>query len=332
MRLAPVALVALASAASLAWSRPATAQVPPAADAHDAYARGTAAFRRSDYATAAREYAAADALAPNPVALQAAIDATVLGDDPVFGTVLLERARGEARTNALLTTMLTAEKKFAHRVGRIRLECPSPPCLAAIDGAAAVTGEPIVVRVGSHSVTLEATTAVVQRTVTVAPDETVVIGAASATPIPTPTPTSTPTPTPTPTSTPIPTSTLTPIPTPTSTSTPTPTPTPTSGLSPLFFEASLAATVVAGAFATGFAIDTASKHSSFAPCLSSSPSPPASCSSLASEGRGAQLRTNVLLGVTGALAGATLVTALLTRWHSASLSVGASRLSFDARF
>jgi len=76
------------------------------ADAHDAYARGTSAYRRGDYAAAAREYAAADALAPNPVALQAAIDATVLGDDPVFGTTLLDRARGEPRTDALLTTML----------------------------------------------------------------------------------------------------------------------------------------------------------------------------------------------------------------------------------
>ena len=109
-----------------------------------------------DYATAARaSYAAADALAPNPVALQAAIDATVLGDDPVFGTTLLDRARGEPRTDALLTSMMTAERKFAHRVGRIRLRCPSAPCLAAIDGVAAVAGDPIVVRVGSHAVTLE---------------------------------------------------------------------------------------------------------------------------------------------------------------------------------
>jgi hypothetical protein len=329
MRLVPVALVALASAASLAWGGPATAQVPPAADAHDAYARGTAAFRRSDYATAAREYAAADALAPNPVALQAALDATVLGDDPVFGTVLLERARGEPRTNALLTTMLTAEKKFAHRVGRIRLECPSPPCLGAIDGAAAVTGEAIVVRVGAHSVTLEATTTVVQRTVTVAPDETVVVGAAAAS-APASAPATASASAPATASAP----TLALSPTLSPTRTPAPPPPSHSGLSPLFFEASLAATVVAGAFATGFAIDTASKHSAFAPCLSSSPSssPPSSCSSLASQGRDAQLRTNVLLGVTGALAGATLVTALLTRWHSASLSVGAYRLSFDARF
>ncbi|HEY5241178.1 MAG TPA: hypothetical protein VIJ22_06930, partial [Polyangiaceae bacterium] len=169
-------VVALVTGASLAWTGVSNGQTPPpGADAHAAYARGTTAFRRGDYASAAREYAAADALAPNPVALQAALDATVLADDPVFGTTLLDRARGEPRTDALLTTMLTAEKKFAHRVGRIRLQCPAAPCLGAIDGAAAVTGEPIVVRVGSHAVTLEAAGTLVQRVVTVAPDDTVLV-------------------------------------------------------------------------------------------------------------------------------------------------------------
>ena len=190
-------VVALVACASLAWSAPSQAQgAPMGADAHDAYARGTSAYRRGDYAAAAREYAAADALAPNPVALQAAIDATVMGDDPVFGTTLLDRARGEPRTDALLTTMLTAEKKFAHRVGRIRLQCPSAPCLAAIDGAAAVAGDPVVVRLGSHAVTLEAAGTLVQRVVTVAPDETIVVGPDPAPPVPTASSLSLPPPTP----------------------------------------------------------------------------------------------------------------------------------------
>ncbi|HEY3819202.1 MAG TPA: hypothetical protein VGL81_18665, partial [Polyangiaceae bacterium] len=236
-------VVALLALASVAWSADVRAQPPAVAtEAHDAYARGTSAFRRGDYATAAREYAAADALAPNPVALQAALDATVLADDPVFGTVLLERARGAPRTNALVTTMLTAEKKFAHRVGRIRLQCPSSPCLGAIDGAAAVTGEPIVVRVGSHSVTLEAPGAVLQRVVTVSPDDTVLV---SPSPSPEPAPVPAPPPTPSPaTSTSTPTPTPTPTSTPTSTPTPAPPPPPPSPaahptLSPLIFFAAL---------------------------------------------------------------------------------------------
>ena len=316
-------VVALLACASLAWSAPAHAQGPPTgADAHDAYARGTSAYRRGDYATAAREYAAADALAPNPIALQAAIDATVLGDDPVFGTTLLDRARGEARTDALLTTMLTAERKFAHRVGRIRLQCPSAPCLGAIDGAAAVAGEAIDVRVGSHAVTLEAAGALVQRVVKVAPDDTIVVGPdlAPAAPVPSPSPLpSPPSPSRLPPSRP-----------------PTPTPPPPlaltarAGLSPVWLYAGLGATAVAGVFAVGSGVDTASRHTSFEhACV---PTAVPTCAGLASDGRSAELRTNVLIGVTAGLGAATLVTALLVRWHDASLSVGAGRVAFDARF
>jgi hypothetical protein len=311
--------VALLACASVAWSAPSRAQGPAvSADAHDAYARGTSAFRRGDYASAAREYAAADALAPNPVALQAALDATVLADDPVFGTTLLDRARGERRTDALLTTMLTAEKKFAHRVGRIRLQCPSAPCLGAIDGAAAVAGAPIVVRVGSHAVTLEAAGSVVQKVVTVAPVETVVVGPE---PAPAP-PVSSPSPVPPP---PPPPPSLRPT-------APTPTPVahaPRGGLSPVWVYAGAVATAVAGGFAIGFGVDTANRHASFArECSTSAPS----CSGLASQGQDAQLRTNVLIGVTAGLGVATLVTALFVRWHDASLSVGAGTVSFDGRF
>src|SRR5262249_46498864 len=149
-----VALIALVSCAGVATAADARADGTEA-QAHEAYERGTRAFRRGDYATAAREYAAADALSPNPVALQAALDAAVQADDPVLGVALLDRARGSARTDGLFTTMMTAERKFAHRVGRIRPECPASPCLAAIDGAASPPGQAAIVRVGSHTVTVE---------------------------------------------------------------------------------------------------------------------------------------------------------------------------------
>jgi hypothetical protein len=309
-------VVALLACASLAWSAPSEADGPPvAADAHDAYARGTSAYRRGDYATAAREYAAADALAPNPVALQAAIDATVLADDPVFGTTLLDRARGVPRTDALLTTMLTAEKKFAHRVGRIRLKCPSAPCLGAIDGAAAVAGEPIVVGVGSHAVTLEAAGALVQRVVTVAPDETIVVAPDAAPPPPGPPPSPVPTPPP---------------------AAPRPqepilvTPEVRGSPSRVWLYAGLGATVVAaGGVTIAFAVDTASRHASFERACTT---PAPSCPSLASAGQAAQLRTNVMIGVTTGLGVLGLATVLSIRWHDASLSVGAAHLSFDGRF
>jgi hypothetical protein len=307
--------VALLTCASLAWSAPSRAQPPGGADAHDAYARGTSAYRRGDYATAAREYAAADALAPNPVALQAAIDATVLADDPVFGTMLLDRARGMPRTDALLTTMLTADRKFAHRVGRIRLQCPSAPCLAAIDGAAAVAGDAIVVRVGSHAVTLEAAGTLVQRVVTVAPDETIVVAPDSAPVVPTPSPSLAPTP---------------PSPAPRPPEPPPVAPAPRGGLSPGWFYAGLGATAVAGGLAIGFGVDTASRHGSFDRACG--PPGPSSCGSLASEGQAAQTRTNVMLGVTAGLGALTLASALLVRWRDVSISLDARRVSFDARF
>jgi hypothetical protein len=309
-------VVALLACASLAWSASSRAQggAPMGADAHDAYARGTSAYRRGDYAAAAREYAAADALAPNPVALQAAIDATVLGDDPVFGTTLLDRARGEPRTDALLTTMLTAEKKFAHRVGRIRLQCPSAPCLAAIDGAAAVAADPIVVRVGSHAVTLEAAGTLVQRVVTVAPDETIVVGPDPAPAVSTARPAFLPPAPPSPAPRP-------PKPAPVAAAS-------RGGLSPVWFYAGLGATAVAGGVTIASGVDTSSQHASFERTCPG----PSSCHDLASSGQNAQLRTNVMLGVTAGLGALTLATVLLVRWHDASLSVGTARVSFDARF
>lgn len=308
---------ALLVSACLASSPAAHADGPPVeTHAHDAYERGTAAYRRGDYATAAREYAAADALAPNPVALQAAIDATVQGDDPVFGTTLLERARGEPRTDALVTSMLTAERKFAHRVGRIRLECPAPPCLGAIDGVAAVAGEAVIVRVGAHAVTLEGSGAVVKRVVTVGPDETFVF-APEAVPVP---PAVTPPP---PVAAPPPRALPPPLPRPRETAHP--------GLSPVWFYAGLGATAVAGGLTIASGVDTANHHASFSrSCVV--PEAAADCSQLQTQGRDAQTRTNVLLGVTAGLGAVTVVTAFFVRWHDASLSVGTGTLRFDARF
>ena len=318
--------VALLACASLAWSATPRAQGSSvAADAHDAYARGTAAFRREDYAAAAREYAAADSLAPNPIALQAAIDATILADDPVFGTMLLDRARGEPPTDALLSTILTASKKFAHRVGRIRLQCPTAPCLGAIDGAAAVAGEAVVVRVGSHAVTLEAAGSVVQRVVTVAPDETILVGPGPA-PV---APARPPSPLPTPPSPP-----LVRPPGPALARAPVPgARIARGGLSPVWFYSGVGATAVAGGLALGFGVDTSNRHAAFERACGtpSTPAPP-SCAGLAADGRDAQIRTNVLIGVSAGLGAAALLTALFVRWHAASVSVGVAAVSFDARF
>ena len=142
-----------------------------------------------------------------------------------------------------MTTMLTAERKFADRVGRIRLECPAPPCLGAIDGVAAVAGEAVIVRVGAHVVTLEASGAVVKRVVTVGPDETFVVapdgspgGPAAA-----------------------PSAVLPPPPRREATA--------YDGLSPVWFYAGAAATAIAGGIAIASGIDTANRHATFVRCI-----------------------------------------------------------------
>jgi len=167
-------------------------------------------------------------------------------------------------------------------------------------------------------VTLEAAGTLVQRVVTVAPDETIVVGPDFAPSPPTPTPAPAPALAP-PLARPHP----PPAPPPLA-------PAPHGGLSPLWLYAGLGATAVAGAFTIGSGVDTANQHASFQRACGSSAAP--GCDGLASGGRSAQERTNVLIAVTAGLGAATLVTALFVRWRDVSLSLDARRVSFDARF
>lgn len=315
MRPLVVAAVALATACLLGAAP--TAAQPPSTDveAHQAYERGTSAYRRKDYATAAREYAAADSLSPNPVALQAAIDAAVQADDPVLGMQLLDRAKGAPRTSALLATMVVAEQRFAHRTGRIGITCPGQPCLATVDGAAIDPSLPTLVRVGAHSVMVESAGATTTRSITVPPDETVTV-----VPPPAPGPSSA-----TPTTAPA-TVLAPPLP-------PAPPVTPdASGLPPIWFLVGAGATAVAGVVAIGSGIDTASQNSGFAPCRTAPPPPGLDCSARASSGQSAQTRTNVLVGVTAVLGLATVALLPFIRWHGMTAAVTAGGLEFDARF
>jgi hypothetical protein len=317
----------LACACALLFGAVAQAD-PPSSDtpAHQAYERGTTAYRKKDYATAAREYAAADALSPNPVALQAAIDATVQADDPVLGEQLLDRARGEPRTSALLATMLVAEQKFAHRTGRIAVTCAAQPCLATVDGAAIDPSEPVVVRIGAHTVLIDAGGSATTRTVTVRPDE--VVTATSTTP-----PGSLGSPPAAPASTTAATS--------ASPAAPSPAPPSaryatqnqdrdsSSGLAPIWFLVGVGATVLTGGATVVSGIDTANQSSTFQPCRTKAVS---GCSQLASNGQFAQTRTNVLLGVTAAFGVTTLVLIPLTRWQGATVGITSGGIAFDARF
>src|SRR4051794_25933146 len=77
------------------------------------YEKGAAAQQRGDYADAARLFAKADALAPNPIALEAALRAGTTADSAVFAMELADRADARAKTKALAAAVAGAKSAFA---------------------------------------------------------------------------------------------------------------------------------------------------------------------------------------------------------------------------
>jgi hypothetical protein len=104
-----------------------TAVAAPNKAAREAYARGLAAHAHGDLALAAREFARADELAPNAVALQAALDAAVEANDSTLGNELLERSKREPPSPALATSIAAAHAKFRDRASSQAEPPPAPP-------------------------------------------------------------------------------------------------------------------------------------------------------------------------------------------------------------
>jgi hypothetical protein len=259
------------------------------ARARDAYDRGAAAHARGDHATEARELALADAILPNAVTLQAAIEAAIEADDAVLAITLCDRARRGPVEGPLGATVQRAAARFSQRVGRLHVGCiPASPCTVTIDGIAADAGRDVVLRVGTHAVVVQSLGSPDVTTVDVTAGRTQELM-------------------------------LTAIMDPAE-------PSPSHGRPLGWFIAALGATVVAGGVTVGLAVDTASKHGAFV--SAGCPGPVhGDCAALASDGTAAQLRTNVLLGVTAALAVTTVVAGVLTfrsrGAERAALSIGA---------
>lgn len=151
-RSGPIALllVSLAGAAT-ALAAPTNKEL-----ASEAYGRGLAADKRGDHAKAAEEFARADELMPNAVALRAALDAAVQADDPVLGSELVERASRDAKDAQLVASATKARDRFAGRAGKVRLVCPpSGRCLGSLDGAPLVAGKATWTKVGTHTVIIQ---------------------------------------------------------------------------------------------------------------------------------------------------------------------------------
>lgn len=294
--------------------------------ARKAYDRGVVAHKQGAYARAANEFALADQLAPSPIALRAALDAAVKADDPVLGMELVARSSRVSPLPADLRTSVDAAKtSFVGRTGTMTLRCnEAAPCEAVVDGAALKPESGRIVRVGEHSVVLRARGAEESRSVRVGPDERVelrpttasapVASAAPAAVVPPALSTSTPPPA-----------------APAASSAP-PSISPSTGaapgsaratepervdrdavggqgLPPVVLVVGAGLTAVAGGLSVWSGLDTKGTHDDFTTqrCATQRST---SCDDLASSGKSAETRTNVLFVTTGVLAVATLATAI----------------------
>lgn len=260
--------------------------------AHESYERGARAFGQGSYAVAATEFARADELGPTPAALEMALKAAILADDPVLGMSLVDRAAARPPNASVGAQVARAKDRFADKVGRLEITCAAP-CSAKVGTEPATLGAARYYRAGNY---------VIEITAGGAPELFAVqlpAGAdmkwsppLKAPPIASAAPTASAIAT-APTASAIATA-------PAITAAPpiVPLAPPSNRLSPAWFGVGLGVTAVAGGLALGFGLDTLSKHDAFLLGRTQAG---------ASAGLDAQLRTNVAIGVTAATAIATAV-------------------------
>ncbi|MDB4993970.1 MAG: hypothetical protein JWM74_1402 [Myxococcaceae bacterium] len=302
----------------LSFGGEARAVEPDVARARAAYDQGTRAYAAKDYATAARHFAEADALAPTAASLEAALEAAMRADDAPLGAELVDRSAGRALDASLARTLETARQRFGGRVGKIRVDCKgAASCVVSVDGVASEARRLVYVRAGAHDVVVQRGEERFQRLAVVPADgvldvagPAVVAGAGGTGALgqrtsPSPSPS-------------------------TSTSTSTGSER-SSGASPTWVWIGAGVTAVVGGLATASALDASALHRRYdrggcAPGSSGARSP--DCDHVASDGSAAQTRTNVLIGATAVIAVATVATAIfLVRWKdgtTARMNVGAS--------
>ncbi len=275
-------------------------------DAGAAYDRGVQAHSRGDLAEAARLFAEADALAPNDTALQAAIDAAVQADDPVLAMTLVDRAMKRPMSPAIGRAVDEAKSRFSSRTGRVIVNCTGPiRCEASIGDRVIPTGEAVWLLAGSHALEARFGDQKLHRNVDVAPGsfEQIELEAPKAAPTepilePAPKPVAPP-----PARAPV---------------RPEP-PSESVFASPWFWIGAGLTATLAGVSAWS-AHDLASQHDTFVTGRCDEFGSPA-CEDAASDGKRAQLRTNLLIGAT-ALAGAATLTVVLLPTGSPSLGEG----------
>lgn len=282
--------------------------------ARAAYDRGVRAHAAHDEVAAARAFAEADGLAPQPASLEAALEAAMHADDALLGAELVDRAEGRGGDPGVARTLAVARKRFAGRTGKVRVDCRAEArCVAAVDGSPADARRLIYVMAGPHAVVVHRGDERVEELVEVKADATVVVGGVSVAPLPSASRSDKPS-------------------TATSTSE-------HAKLPPIWFFVGVGVTAVFAGGTVISGVDAVTKHDRFKGngCgVDGTGARPADCDQRGHDGASAQLRTNVLLGTTVLLAAATAAVGIFAvRWSNgtrASLTLGTQRSAALAGF
>ena len=264
-----------AGSSEAAASESGTGEAERDAVAFALYERATRELADGEYALAAKHFARADEISPTPAALEAALIAVHEADDAVLGMILVSRTGREPTHEKLGALAARARARFADRVGRLVVTCRD--CEASVNGVVIEPGVASWQPLGPAVVTIRSNGRIEERRVTVTKD--VIATVRPTGPV---------------------------APAPIAKRAPEEATSPTGGVSPAFFWVGVGLTAAAGVGTVVSFVDLKGIHDDFRQTPSAA---------LAEEGDAAQLRTRVLLGVTGGLAVATaLVGTLAVDW------------------
>jgi hypothetical protein len=310
-----VTLVVFAGGAAAAPKKEVTAADRKAA--HALFTEGRKAFGIGDYRQAGQKFEAAYARAPHHDALWNAARAWHKAGDWTRAANLYEKYLQTAPADAAdRNSALAAQREISPKVARLEVQSSDEIGSITVD-AQPLEGKTIYVTPGSH---------VVEGKLTKAPDEgeavrvtQVVAGGDSvsvalARPAPPP-------------PAPAPVVMMTPAPATTTTSPPAE-PEHRKGISPVFFIVGAVATAAVGGVAIWSGLDTVHRKDDYLKSLTQSQ---------LDDGKAAQTRTNILIGVTAGLGALTFGTLFFTNWKGGSkeqvaIGIGPGAVSASGRF
>jgi hypothetical protein len=143
------AALAMCAASGVAEAQPSSSAERLAEAAFD---EGVRAHEARDYAAAARHFARADEILPDTAALEAALSAAILADDPILSIALVERAKRDPYPPSSLVALVErAKSELGPRVGHVRVSCPTA-CTATLDGVPIEVGVRVPALVGNRFV------------------------------------------------------------------------------------------------------------------------------------------------------------------------------------